>query len=176
MIESYYWKEDFLIMAKKLNPVKKPPRWSEKLQVNFEKEIIISFFMIRKLVESRKFSKAITELEVVVYRSPCVKSVNNMNFIFINELYDFEREEIVTKNINFICNQFIHGGAIFAYREKNRNWGGIYTCSDFERAKYIYRVSVEEIKTILEVAGNDYPTEYHYVYSEDKGDYVVETN
>ena len=176
MIESYYWKQDLLALAKKLKPLKKPPRWSEKLQVNLEKEVIISFFMIRKLLESIKFSKAITELKVDIYRSPCVGEVNNRNFMFINDLYDFEQEEKTQKKLNFFCNQLIHGGAIFAYRDKDRNWGGIYTCSDFERAKYIYRIQMTEIISILEIAGNDYPTKISMIYSEDLGDYVIETN
>ena len=44
VIESRYWKEDLLNHAKRLRPVKKPKRWSERAVVNFEKELIISFF------------------------------------------------------------------------------------------------------------------------------------
>ena len=38
MIESRYWKEDLLDFAKRMKPVKKPRRWSEKRVVKFEKE------------------------------------------------------------------------------------------------------------------------------------------
>jgi hypothetical protein len=51
MIESNYWKEDLLAHAKRLRPVKKPKRWSERAVVNFEKELMISFFMVRALLE-----------------------------------------------------------------------------------------------------------------------------
>jgi len=50
MIESVYWKENLLEHARRLKPVEKPPRWSERLVMNFEKELIISFFCIRKLI------------------------------------------------------------------------------------------------------------------------------
>ena len=56
MIESVYWKEDLLDHARRLKAVEKPPRWSERLVVNFEKELIISFFCIRKLIEEHKVS------------------------------------------------------------------------------------------------------------------------
>ena len=65
---------------------------------------------------------------------------------------------------------------MFAYRETDRNWGGIYTCSDFERQKYVYRIPIAEIVKILEVAGNDYPETITMTYSEPKGDYVIKTN
>jgi hypothetical protein len=183
MIESYYWKKDLLKYSKQFNPVSKPPRWSERLQVNFEKDVIIAFFMIRKLIESTKLSSQTIEYKAQIFRSPCVKKVNNMNFWDIDELYDLEKEESIAKDVNFLCNQLIHGGATFAYREKDRNWGGIYTCSDFERDKYVYKIPLFEIIKILEIAGNDYPVKITMTYTEpkdeskkSKGDYVVKTN
>jgi len=65
---------------------------------------------------------------------------------------------------------------MFAYREKDRNWGGIYTCSDFERQKYVYRIPLSEITKILEIAGNDYPEKNTMTYCELRGDYVIKTN
>ena len=176
MIESYYWKEDLLKYSKQFKPVSKPPRWSERVQVNFEKDVTISFFMIRKLIESTKLSSKTTKYKAQIFRSPCVGKVNNLNFWDIGELYDLEKEESVSKNVNFLCNQLIHGGAMYAYREKDRNWGGIHTCSDFEREKYVYRIPISEIVKILEVAGNDYPETITRTYSKSKGDYVVKTN
>ena len=127
-------------------------------------------------MESTKLSSKTTKFKAQIFKSPCVGKVNNSNFWNIDDLYDLEKEETVLKNVNFLCNQLIHGGAMFAYREKTRNWGGIYTCSDFEREKYVYRIPLEEIIKILETVGNDYPHEISMLYSESKGDYVVKTN
>lgn len=176
MIESSYWKEDLLVYSKQFKPVSKPPRWTERLQVNFEKDVTISFFMIRKLIESTKLSSKTTMYEAQIFRSPCVRKVNNRNFWDIDKLYDLEKEQLVSKNVNFLCNQLIHGGAMYAYREKDRNWGGIYTCSDFEREKYVYRIPISEIIKILKMAGNDYPDIITMTYSKSKDDYVVKTN
>ena len=176
MIESQYWKEDLVNYQKKFQPKKKPPRWSEKLQVNFEKDVTIAFFMIRKLIESKKLSSRTANYTACIYRSLCVKSVNNMNFWDIDKLYDLEREEQVSKKVVFLCNQLIHGGAIYAYRGTDRNWGGIYTCSDFERQKYVYKIPLNEILQILKITGHDYPQILSWKYSEAKGDYVVITD
>lgn len=80
MIESRYWKEDLIEYHNKLKPVKNSPRWSEKLQVNFEKDITVSFFMIRKLIECTKLSSKTTNFKATIFRSPCVELVNNSNF------------------------------------------------------------------------------------------------
>ncbi len=176
MIESRYWKEDLIEYRKKLKPVKNPPRWTERLQVNFEKDITVSFFMIRKLIECTKLSSKTISYKAQVYRSPCVGVVNNRNFMSIDELYDLDKEEKITKKVVFLCNQLIHGGAMYAYREDDRNWGGIYTCSDFERQKYVYRIPLTEILEILKTAAHDYPDKIVMTYCPQKGDYVTETN
>ena len=174
MIESRYWKEDLLKYAKLFKPKKTPSRLTEKAQVNLEKDVIIAFFMVRKLMESTKLSSKTTEYKATLYRSPCVGKVNNSNFWDIEKIYDFEQEEKCKKDVRFVCNQLIHGGATYAYRDETRNWGGLYTCSDFERSKYVYNIPLDEIVKILEIASNDYPTEIHYVWK--NGDYKVTTN
>jgi hypothetical protein len=176
MIESRYWKEDLIEYQKKLIPVKKPPRWSEKLQVNFEKDITVSFFMIRKLIECTKLSSKTTNYKAQIFRSPCVGVVNNRNFWNIDELYDLDKEEQSTKKVVFICNQLIHGGAMYAYREEGGSWGGIFTCSDFERQKYVYRIPLAEILEILIIATHDYPETIKMTYSQTKEDYNTETD
>ena len=177
MIESRFWKEDLLEHAKALKPVKNPKRWSEKRQVNFEKEIIISFFKIRKLFEANKVSSASKEHKARIFRYPIgAKKVNNMNYWDIHEIYDLTKKNEVEKGVVFICNQLIHGGATFAFRNDDRNWGGIFTCSDFERSKFIYQIPIEEIVTIFNLVGNDYPNQLTYTYSKELDDYKIKTN
>lgn len=177
MIESIYWKEDLLNHAKRLKSVRRPPRWSERLVVNFEKELIISFFCIRKLFEAHKVSRKSKQYraEVFCYK-PAGKQITKLNQWNIDEIYDLSNESKVRKNIIFLANQLIHSCTIYAYREPNRNWGGVYTCSDFERDKTIYRIPIQEIIKIFELVGKDYPSYMKATWSEEYGDYVIETN
>jgi hypothetical protein len=175
MIESRYWKDDLIKYAKKFKQNQNPPNWSEKRQVKFEKDITIAFFMIRKLSESNKLSKSTEARAFNIFKSPSIIKVNNRNFWDINELYDLNHEKKIQKNLTFICNQIIHGGAIYAFREDDGNWGGLYTCSDREREKYLYRIPLKEIILILELTGNDFPSSYSMVYDENKGDYVIKS-
>jgi len=177
MIESRYWKEDLISHAKLLNSVKRPSRWTEKAAVNFEKELVISFLIVRKLFETHKVSSKSKKYQASIFAyPPRGNSITNLNFMTIDETYDLKHECTVVKNIRFIANQFVHSGAMFAYRETNRNWGGVYLCSDFERNKALYRIPVSVIQEIFVLVGNDYPSEVRYTFDENKGDYLVDTN
>jgi hypothetical protein len=117
MFESKYWKEDLLAHAKRLNPVKKPPRWTERRVNNFEKETIISFFCIRKLFETNKVSSKTKKYKAEVFcYDPTGKRITKLNQWYIDEIYDLQKERRVRKNIVFLANQLIHSCTIFAYR------------------------------------------------------------
>jgi hypothetical protein len=174
MIESYYWKKYLLDFAKKIAPKKNPLRWSEGLQVNFEKDIFICFSIIRKLLEAGKFSAKIANRSIAIFQSPAsTTKIHSLNSWKIYDNYDHKSEKLVGKDIRFVCNQIIHSEVMFAYREKDRNWGGIYTFSDFERSKYLYRIPLSEIIALLKLAGTDYPASIKIEYSEKKGDYII---
>ena len=141
--------------------------------VNFEKEIIISFFLIRKLFETHKVSSESREYEAEVYSyAPSGKRITKRNQHSIDEVYDLDNE----KKIVFLANQLIHSCTIFAYRNEDRNWGGVYACSDFERNKTIYRIPIEEIISIFKLVGNDYPSSVSMQWNDEAGNYDVATN
>jgi len=160
-------------------PIKKPARWSAKLGVNFEKDLIISFFMIRKLLETHKVSKKSYSYRATVscYK-PTGKKITRLNHTSLEKIYDLENEQKIQKGIVFIANQLIHSCTIFAYRKsiKDRNWGGVYACSDWERDKTIYRIPISEIIKIFQLVGNDYPTKIKMSWDDKINDYKIETD
>ncbi len=176
MIESRFWKDDLKKYVKRFKPVNNPPKYSEKRQVNFEKDVIVSLFIVRKLGESLKLSSKTLKTQFKLFFSLCHKPVNNLNFWDIEELYDLKTESVDTKNVQFISNQLIHGQAIYAYRDDSRNWAGVYACSDFERNKKIYRIPISTIIEILEIAVRDYPTRIEYKYCDKENDYLINTD
>lgn len=173
MIESRYWKDDLLRIAKQLKPVASPERWTEKLQVMTEKDIIIAFFIIRKLRESYKISDKTYSRKFEIRRCKNIKKVTNRNYWDIWACYDLKFPENIERGMNFICNQLIHGGATYLSRDNDRNWDIIYVCSDFERHNYIYGILIKDIICILEIIGNEYPNKASFIYSKEKGDYMV---
>ncbi|WP_417246480.1 hypothetical protein [Celeribacter sp.] len=176
VIESHYWREDLKRYARSLAPKKKPPRWSERLVVNFEKDVTIALFMVRRLVEAGKFSSKMRDHRVNLLRYRFNGRPHSLIYKDIDELYDLSTEEAVVKDVGFLCNQFIHADFTYALRGGDRNWDGLYTSSDFEKKGWVYWVPVAEIIKVLELAVLDCPSSLSMSYDADKEKWIVQTD
>ena len=177
MIESRYWKEDLLAHAKRLRPVRKPKRWSERAVVNFEKELMVSFFMVRALLERGKLSSKIRSHKFPVVRYPWNgKQITRLNYHALDDLYHLEESVEITVNVNFISNQFVHARAIYASRDQAKNWSHVLLCSDLEQKKGVYLVAVSEIQSLFHLVARDWIQWSSMVYDDVLGDYRVTTS
>lgn len=176
-IESVYWKADLSKYARKFKyRCKFCKKIAEKQQVNFEKDIIVSLFMVRVLMERKKCSSRTEQLDINFFRYPCKNNdVNWINDWQFEENYELSEGENYKQNPQFLVNQLIHHGALFAYCEKGK-WAGIYVAAPNQRRNYLYKIPISEIVKLLETAADDYPTELRADYVEKKRDYKVSTN
>jgi hypothetical protein len=174
VVESFFWKEILLQNEKALKPLKNPPRWSERRARILERDLSVCFFIVRRLIELHKISKKTLnhKIKVFAYKSNG-KNVTLLNLQRIEELYGLNVEEKKELSIDFLSNQFIHSYIIFPYRNEDRNWGGLYICSDYERNRYIYKVSIEEIRSALGTVGRDYPTRMEIKFNKKINDYDI---
>jgi len=159
-----------------ISPFKKPPSWSERLAVNFEKDVTLSLFMVRRLAEAGKFSSRMSKHKVELYRSKFVGEHHRLRFGDVGELYRIDDEKRILKGVPFVCNQFIHADFTYAIQGSDRNWAGLFTSSDFEKRKWLYRVPLTEIVKVLELAVSDYPSAIFTRYDREKEDWIVETD
>lgn len=176
VIESRYWREDLARYALEFRPKKKPPRWTEKLVVNFEKDVTVALFMVRRLAEAGKFSSKMKLHRAQIHRCEFHGKPHRLIYKDIHELYSLENEEQVSKDVKFVCNQFIHADFTYAFRSKSRNWEGLYVSSDLENRKYVYKVPVSEIVNILELAVDDYPSRVSRRYDPEKEVWIINTD
>lgn len=171
MIESRHWKSDLLDLANNLEKQRVNKKWDEKSQVLFEKKIIINFFIIRKLIEAQKISDfLISKTHKLKAYPKNSKKITQLNSFAFDELYDLEKHEIKSKNINFICNQLIHSLTIFAVKE-NGKWNSIIMCSDYEKNKWIYEIDLKIVIDILREFGNNFSDKISFTYNDSKQDY-----
>lgn len=176
VIESGFWREDLARYAKAFRPKEKPPRWSERLVVNFEKDVSVALFMVRRLFEAKKFSSNMNTYKAQIYRCAFHGKPHRLIYKDIDELYRLGDEEPVSKDVMFVCNQFIHADFTFAFRGEDRNWEGLYTSSDYEKRKFVYKVPLPQIVRILELAVEDYPRSITRRYDTEKNDWIIETD
>jgi hypothetical protein len=177
MIESCYWKEELVRIAKTLRAVKKPARWTERAHCVVERDLMIGFFIIRRLIELHKVSSKTRNYSMTVFSCPTrVKKVHHRNVHDHGDTYDLQNEKQGSKKPLYLSNQFIHASTSFVMRDQTRNWSDVYIVSDYDRDKCIWRIPVTQIIGLFSVASEDYPHSIQYIYSDSKGDYQVTTN
>ena len=176
MIESCYWKEELARIAKLIRPAKLRPRWSGRAHCVVERDLMLGFFIARRLIKLHKVSSVSREFSMKVFSCPSRgKHVHRMNCHDIYDLYNLEKERRETKKPFYISNQFIHAYTSFVARDEKRNWSDVYVVSDYDRNDCIWRVPIPEIRRLFSVASRDYPHSVHMIYDQKKRDYQVST-
>jgi hypothetical protein len=177
IIESRYWKEELARIAKTLRPAKNPVRRSERAVCVIERDIMVGFFIVRRLIELHKVSSATRDHAMTVFSFPARgEQVTLSNNHRIDELYKLENERRESKKPLYLSNQFIHAYTSFVMRDERRNWSSVLIVSDCDRNDCIWRIPIEEIRSLFSVAAHDYPRSIQRLCSEKKGDYEVTTN
>ena len=177
MIESRYWREELSRIAKTIKPLRKPPRWSERAHCVVERDLMIGFFIIRRLIQLNKVSSRTRNFRLRVYACPATGiEATQLNKGWILEIYDLVNEKQQTKKPLYISNQFIHAYMSFVWRDETRNWSDVYIVSDFDRNDCIWRVPIPIIRKLFELASNDYPSKLVYDWYPKKKDYEVTTD
>lgn len=177
MIESRYWKEELHRIAQSIRRISKAKRWSERAHCIVERDLMIGFFMLRRLIELHKVSSATRErmLKVFSYQARG-KNVTRLNGHDLWEMYDLEMEVSVSKKPAYIANQFIHAYTSFVARDESRNWSDVFVVSDYDKNDCIWRIPVSEIRQLFLKAAEDYPNVMCMVFNDKRGDYEFETN
>ena len=174
MIESVYWKEELKRIADTLRPVKTPARWTERRHCTVERDMMIGFFLLRRLMELSKVSDAILNRDLTLYSWKSLgKNVTKMNCGALDELYDIENEICVQKRPFYVSNQFIHAYMSFPCRGDDRNWSDMLIVSDFDRNDCIWRVPFAEVVSLFDDAAADYPSSATFTFDPKKNDYVI---
>jgi hypothetical protein len=174
MIESCYWKEELKRVASLLRPVAKPCRWTERRHCVVERDIMIGFFIVRRLIELTKVSQKVRDFRMDVYSAPNRgKRVTLLNRGDVDELYDIANERKETKKPLYLSNQFIHAYTSFVARDDTRNCESMFVVSDFNRNDCIWRVPISAIRALFDLAAQDYVYSASFTYNADKGDYDI---
>jgi hypothetical protein len=175
MIESAYWKTELFKAADAIEEHCFVARWTEKRAVLLEREIMIALFCVRTLIERFKVSAKLAEKAVSVVS--CSKKVNGpvtiLNRHEVGDLYDMQRETRKTISLRFLCNQVIHSYIIFCARDETKRFSHIFVCSDFERNRFLYVLSIESIVALLREVAFDFPNRMRLEFDPKIQDYRV---
>lgn len=153
--ESHYWKESLLKSANWLSNLRLSENSRESTYVKLEKELMLGFYSVRKLIETIKISDSTKSLKFDIHWYKNKKVVNWLNHLYIHENYDLNKSNYEQRNIEFICNLFVHS-FVFVVSGAGK-LDGVYVATDRQKNKKVYFVPLNIILKIFRSVGRDYP-------------------
>ncbi|SPE36810.1 hypothetical protein SBA3_250025 [Candidatus Sulfopaludibacter sp. SbA3] len=108
--ESWYWRTDLMKFASSLRKRASQKRWTDRSLCRCEQLIMIGFFYVRKLIDSRKLSRDFADRQIKLKAYPSIgKHVHLMNVHHhLDEFFDMGTHRHKTLKIEQIANQVIH--------------------------------------------------------------------
>jgi hypothetical protein len=155
--ESFYWKRELFKIAVDLRGRRKQRRWPQASLARIELNVMLGFYMIRKLLEARKVSDSIGKRRLLLplYRATG-RRVTYLNVHRIEDLYDFSRGYTETRTVAFICDQIIHSYICVPCLADCAGWDGVIFASDRQKSRGAFYLRGRQIVSLFQsVARND---------------------
>ena len=151
MIDSVVWKEK---LSQDLRSVKKrsaQKRWTSRSVVLFERELILIFSAIRKLIEAGKLTDNLLkrEYDCRAYLTKDGVVIDDITKYWIHEIYDLETGFDRKCSIRFLANQFIHAYVIYPDFWISGDVTGVLVCSDWEKYNALFHISFSTLINIV---------------------------
>lgn len=155
--DSSYWKDDLLKLAQRLERRILQTRWGDKNFYTLENEIFVGFFLVRKLIESKKVSRSVAKkahrLKEFGYTGDPLSLVTHMR----ESEYDLSTGTNTSMSVHDLCNQFIHSHHFVPFFVTGRVIG-FFFCSDRRRTSGIYLITLLEVVEIYRAVGSNQPS------------------
>ena len=94
-----------------------------------------------------------------------------MNWHRFDELYDFSAPRHESRDLLYICNQFIHSYVFVLGLSDAGGFDNVLFASDRARHDSLFRITAQQIIDLFEGVGTDYPTSTHMIWDEQVGEY-----
>jgi len=169
--ESGYWKDPLLDLVKKIESWESRKDLDEPDLVDIERQIMMGFYSVRKLLEAKKLSDQVALISISAKSFPNLKNVNLLNWHHIDTLYDLNNPKEVQLHLLFAANQLIHSYVFIIDEKEEGGFSGIFFCSDNKRNEELFHVSSKELRRIFKLVGNDYPSDSSIRFNPKTKDY-----
>lgn len=176
--DSWTWKKDLrkciaqLKWLKKLKYCHALDSFFNRVYHCFDREVLYSAIIARKLIESDKLSDAADsfQFDVVVHRPR--RNVDKLHRWIEDGDYEWDstaKESVLGKNI---CNSIIHSYVYCLFLDEKTNIGGFFVSSDFDRNKLLYQVNLNSWIDFLEYIADDDVVSTTFRFNKGKMEYV----
>lgn len=175
MIESYYWKQKLRKAAAKLEHRRRQKTWPIRSIVLFERELMLVFFCIRKLIEAKKLTDECERRKIPTYRFPNRGGRSDLTSLAeFENVYDMSAGNRKDFTVGFVSNQLIHSYFIFPAFSRRRRLSGVWVTSDFERYKALYRIPIGPLISAIRHVAADQISELRWKHGCRDGEWEID--
>ncbi len=156
--DSIPWKDELLKVAKRLEAKAKQRRWTERSGFLVERDVMVSAYAIRKLIEGFKVSDALAARQLPVTRFDLrgSKAPDVLDKYEFWEHYNLDHGIRETLSVIGLCNQLIHSWMwSISADEQTTLFNGLYVSSDRQRKRSIYFLSISDLIQLIYDVGNE---------------------
>jgi hypothetical protein len=157
MIDSVIWKEklkkDIRILRKRFSQ----RRWTERAVVLFERELMLTFFSIRALIEAGKVTNRTSHKEYGLVTYPNMgKIVDDYTKYDVDKVFDLNAGIQKKISLKLLTHQFIHAYVIVTEFSVEGKVVGVLLCSDWEKKNILIQIPISlAIKIIEDVIADE---------------------
>ena len=163
--ESHPWRDELCRMADKLERWSVAVDWeSDDIAFEMERDVMVSAYPIRKLLEARKLADSTVATRLSVEAFPLVDRVPDlMNWHRLDELYDFDAASETKLTVLELCNQLIHSFIFMPEGDFDEDdatadaagIAGFLVASDRARSSRLYRIGIDVLISLLRLVGTE---------------------
>lgn len=148
--EAKYWQDDLKKIATKLEHRYRQKRWTIKSQHSVEKEIFLSFFIIRKLIESERLLPPLTDrnIKLTKYARKGTENISTNPKKF-HEQYDLTKGKDCQLSPREFSNQLVHSYIFSPFVPWGREMVGMFFYSDKTKEHSLYYITLAKIIEII---------------------------
>jgi len=160
--------------ARELVKRKKPKPLTERRCEITERDVILCFFVIRRLVELSRVSRSTIDFQFDIFSCPFNgRNMSPIDRHGIEKSYQLQNETPVSKKMLYVANQFIHSSLFLIVTDQTRNWDSFYVVSDYDKKQCIWRIPVQQIAKAFNTVAEDYLERFSFKYDRKKDEYQI---
>ena len=169
-----FWQSDLLRRAQELQRRRHQKVWRDQSLGRLEQLVMVGFYCVRKLIESRKLSSQLLAdtIRLDAFK-PRSKSVTLLNWHRLHELYDFEQVNVTNISLVDLCHQFVHSYVFCPVFSTRGALSGILIASDRQKRKGLLHVRIKVIAGLFQRVGEDDTNHMVMTLNAKTGDYDV---
>jgi hypothetical protein len=172
--ESQHWKAPLKRAARWIDLLVIPSANPDKTLVRLERELLVGFYSIRKLLEAQKCSTQVRDAKLKLQWHPINDGMvpDHINRDRVPNLYDLNATESETRDLKFICDQWIHSYVLVPVFDTDGKLMGTYLASDITSRNKVYFITRATIVNVFRSVANDDQREAHFVRDPNTRRYV----